>query len=295
MSDAIRGQQRSSEAIRGDQRRSEAIRGHQRPSEAIRFGARPAPIADDHLVHSQSVAISRHQSPSVAINAPIADDHVVAHGGVGVTDAPDEGAHQRPLEVIRVHQVGVTDARSLGLARREGDWAGSALVGHLHKNVHAFQIRSRRSKLGPLTKVLTGTQCGHRRRTGPSISSNRHQSPSVAISRHQSPSVAISRHQRTGPSISSDQSFAGRLAQPCTPSLVISRPSASTLRAAPRPTCGEGMGGAVLSTCMRHRHSPPRHVPPPTWHSVAISRNQPSSAVISRPTSHVAFGGKLKH
>ena len=86
--------QRTTEVIRGHQRRSEAIRGHQRPSEAIRFGAWPAPIADDH---------------------------VVAHGGVGVTDAPDEGAHQRPLEVIRVHQVGVTDARSPGFARREGE------------------------------------------------------------------------------------------------------------------------------------------------------------------------------
>ena len=53
---------------------SEAIRAHQRPSEAIRFGAWPAPIADDH---------------------------VVAHGGVGVTDAPDEGGHQRSSELIR--------------------------------------------------------------------------------------------------------------------------------------------------------------------------------------------------
>ena len=121
MSEAIRDHQRPSEDIRGHQRPSEVIRGHQRPSEAIRFGARPAPIADDHVVQSQSVAISRHQSPSVAINAPIADDHVVAHGCVGVTDAPDEGAHQRPSEVIRVHQVGVTDARSPGFARREGE------------------------------------------------------------------------------------------------------------------------------------------------------------------------------
>ena len=143
MSDAIRGQQRSSEAIRGDQRRSEAIRGHQRPSGSAP-GQHPSPmIISSTRNQSPSVAISRHQSPSVAINAPIADDHVVAHGGVGVTDAPDEGAHQRPSEVIRVHQVGVTDARSLGLARREGDWAGSALVGHLHK-------KSTRSKLGPV-------------------------------------------------------------------------------------------------------------------------------------------------
>ena len=137
----------------------EPIRGHQRPSELIRtpseaIRAHQVGVTDARSLgrhQSQSVAISRHQSPSVAIS--------------------------------------VTDARSLGLARREGDWAGSALVGHLHQKVHAFQMRSRCSKLGPLTKVLTGTQCGHRRRTGPSISSNRHQSQSVAISRNQSPST----------------------------------------------------------------------------------------------------------
>ena len=71
------GQHLMSEAIRAHQSSSELIRGHQRPSEAIRFGAWPAPIADDH---------------------------VVAHGGVGVTDAPDEGGHQRSSELIRGHQ-----------------------------------------------------------------------------------------------------------------------------------------------------------------------------------------------
>ena len=168
---------------------------------------------------------------------------------------------------------------------------------------------------------------------------SRNQSQSIALSRHQPPSThrpihlirplichqrsseVIRGHQRssevisrTGPSISSDHSFVGRLAQPCTPSLVISRPSASTLRAAPRPTCGEGGVGAVVSTCS---------VSPPTWHSGAIKCNQVQSSTIncnhlpggirwhaealsgvaikcnqlqsSAITSQVAFGGRLKH
>ena len=115
---------------------------------------------------------------------------------------------------------------------------------------------------------------------------SRNQSQSIALSRTQSPSTHRPIHlirplichqrsseviSRTGPSISSDHSFAGRLAQPCTPSLVISRPSASTLRAAPRPTCGEGGVCAVVSTFS---------VSPPTWHSGAIKCNQVQSSAI---------------
>ena len=128
----------------------------------------------------------------------------------------------------------------------------------------------------------------------PSVAISRNQSQSVtinapahpsrptAISRNQSQSVAISRNQRTGPSISSDHSFAGRLAQPCTPSLVISRPSASTLRAAPRPTCGEGWGGRRAEHL--HAASTVRAAPRPTSH-VAFGGNQSQSAVISRHQS----------
>ena len=188
------------------------------------------------------------------------------------------------------------------------------MVGHLHKKstrsklVNAFQIRSRRSKLGPLTGTQRGNQRssevirGHQRSSEAlSVAIDdvpAHLSRPTAISRNQSQSVAISRHQSPSThrpihlirplicwQVGTAMHAFARDQPPI--GIDIARRAASHLWGR--------VGGAVLSTCMRHRQCAPRRVPPPTWHSVAISRNQPSSAVISRPTSHVAFGGKLKH
>ena len=82
-SEVIRGHQRSSEVIRGHQRSSEVIRGHQRSSEVIRgyhtsrkqapslhvpLNQHPSMRQSERSTEWQSIAISRHQSQSVALS-----------------------------------------------------------------------------------------------------------------------------------------------------------------------------------------------------------------------------------
>jgi len=162
------------------------------------------------------------------------------------------------------------------------------LVGHLHKRstrfklVNAFQIRS--------THKSAHRHCGHRRRTGPFISSNRNHSQSFAIIRNQSPSshrpihlirplicwqvgTAMHAFARDQPPIGID--IARRAASHLW-GMVGGRRSehlhaASTLRAAPRPTSHVPLGGNQSQSAVISRHQS-THLPRGIrWQAEALS------------------------